>query len=349
MNYGKVPKIELHCHLDGSLRPETVLELIESSKDTTEKYLQGLGENREARLQAVTTLLVAPYDCDSLDTYLKRFELPIYLMQTEEVLERVAFELMEDCAKEAVKYVEIRFAPQLHTEGQLDYDRIIGSVVKGVKSAEQIFEIRGNVILSYMRNSDVEGIYSVLDAGKPYLGKGVVAIDLCAGERDLFAPRFKEAMGYARKLGYHVTIHAGETGITQNIVDAIEILGAERIGHGVAMMNSSETRKKAVEQGIFIECCPTSNLQTKAVEKIKDHPILSFEREGLLITLNTDNRTVSNTSMTGEFECLEDAFDIEPSFCKRVYENALKGSFASSETKVWLGQFKIKAALGGEV
>lgn len=322
----EMPKVELHCHLDGSLRPETVLELAK------QMHIKLPDES----IEAVRASLIAPSDCDSLDTYLKRFDLPIEVMQTETALERVAYELMADASKENVKYIEIRFAPQQHMAKGLNYNKVIESVVKGVKRAELEFEIKGNVILSYLRHTDVQGIYDMIDAGQSLLGNGVVAVDLCAGESDLFASRFKEAFSYARGLGYRVTIHAGETGIARNMTESILLLGAERIGHGVAMMDDAEAYACVKSNNVVLECCPTSNLQTKAILDIKAHPIRAFYEDGILVTLNTDNRTVSGTDMTHEFEIVHEAFDYSDRFDKQVYRNSVQGAFADDATKAWL-------------
>lgn len=320
------PKIELHCHLDGSLRPETIMSL-------AKQY--GISHPHK-NLEALTQALVAPSDCESLDTYLERFVLPIQVLQYRETLTRAAYEVMEDAAKENVKYIEIRFAPQLHVQKGLRLDEIIQSVILGIRLAEEAYEIRGNVILSYLRNTDVIGLYDVIEAGRAFLNKGVVAVDLCGGERDRFAERFKAPILYAKELGYRVTIHAGETGISQNIMDAIDILKAERIGHGVAMINDPKVFKYVFDNGIAVECCPTSNVQTKAVRHIVEHPIDLFYKQGIAISVNTDNRTVSNTSMSDEFEVLANIFEWEAAHWYKLYEMSISASFANQDTKNWL-------------
>jgi len=325
MDVKMLPKIELHCHLDGSLRHETALEL-------------GKLENliKEETSFDIYSELTAPPDCDSLNTYLKRFSLPVAVMQTEKALKRIAFELMEDAAKENVKYIEIRFAPQLHTEKGLNYDQIISSVLEGMAEAEDLYEIKGNLILSYLRNTEVIGLKSVIDAGYPYLGKGVVAVDLCGGERDLFSSRFAEAIQYARQKGYQVTIHAGETGISENVIEAIEMLGASRIGHGVAIKDDKKALDMVSKMGIVIESCPTSNVQTKAVASMENHPIDGFLNGEILLSVNTDNRTVSETTMTKEYKRLKETFHWSREQFMKIYNQSIEASFADEETKKWL-------------
>ncbi len=328
MDLRTMPKIELHCHLDGSLRPETVREwLIETDGEAPD-------------LEAVAEALIAPESCDSLDTYLERFHLPVRLMQSKARLTQAAYEVMADAAAEGVVYQEIRFAPQLHTKAGLSYAEIIKAVVDGVRKAEGRFPIAGNVILSYMRFSDEAGFVELIDAGEPFLKKGVVAVDLCAGENDRFALRFKNAVPYAKSLGYEVTIHAGETGSFENIIDAVLLLEASRIGHGVAMWQSPEARELVKARGVTIECCPTSNLQTQAVSTIDAHPVEAFREAGIAVTLNTDNRTVSNTTMTGEFKKTGAAFGWSEAAYEALYMAAVDACFADEVTKATLrGRF----------
>lgn len=325
-----IPKIELHCHLDGSMRKETVLEFIKK---------EGLYENLY-NIDNIEKELIAPEDCDSLETYLKTFKLPLEVLQTYDNLERTAFEVMEDAALENVRYIEIRFAPQLHREKGMSYEDIISSVSDGIKRAESIYQIKGNIILSHLRHESEDEFFEVIEAGRQYLGDKVVAVDLCGAENKDFCKNFKEAVKYAKLTGYKVTIHAGETGIAENIIDAVEMLKTDRIGHGIAMMNDNRVLEMVKSKNIFIECCPNSNVQTKAVKDIKAHPIETYLNYGIKVSLNTDNRTVSNTNMTNEFCTVSKNFDWSEGDFWKVYEYSVEASFADSDTKKWLLQFK---------
>jgi len=317
-----IPKIDLHCHLDGSLRETTVFELL---KDI-EKYSNlTLGE--------VKSQLTPPADCSSLDDYLKSFELPIAIMQTKENLERVSFELFEDAAKENVKYLEVRFAPQNHKMNGLSYDDIIQSVIDGMRKAESKYDIKGNYILSCMRHLSSESALEVIEEGVKFLENGVVATDLCGGEPLGFASKFVEPMKIAKKLGYHITIHAGETGIGKNVTDAIEMLGAERIGHGIFITTDKEAYNLVKDKKIPLEICPTSNVQTHGVENYKEHPLYDFYKDGIDVTLNTDNRTVSNTTMTREIKESELAFNLKENEYRDIYLNSVEAAFLSKEEK----------------
>lgn len=323
------PKIELHCHLDGSLRPSTV-------KDLTDLYNVQTDTNT---IKELKEKLIAPANCDSLVTYLKRFDLPIAILQCKEALTRVAYELMEDAALENVKYIEIRFAPQQHIEKGLSLDEVISSVLEGIREGEDKHDIKGNLILSYLRHTDVDGMIAMIDAGKKYLGRGVVAVDLCSAELENFANKFIQPISYARDLGYQVTIHAGETGISKNVIDAIELLKADRIGHGVAIVNDPVALKKVKDMSVTIEACPTSNIQTKAVTSIEEHPIQDFLDQNILVTVNTDNRTVSDTTMTKEYALLNSAFDWDEEQFMTIYETSVNASYADKATKEWLLTF----------
>ncbi len=330
MNYNKMPKIDLHCHLDGSLRAETVLDIIK--KDRLE-LTQSLEDIREQ--------LTAPLSCSSLDEYLRCFDLPIAVMQTKKNLERVSFELMEDAAMENIKYIEIRFAPQQHTKQGLTTVEIIQSVLCGMRRAEKKYDIKGNYILSCMRHLSAESAMKIVEEGKQFIGQGVVAVDLCGGEVAGFCHKFIQPMKKAREYGYRITIHAGETGIGENVTDAIELLGAERIGHGVFITNNREAYNLVKERKIPLEICPTSNVQTKAVKNYGEHPIYDFYNDEIMITLNTDNRTVSDTTMTKECVQIDRAFDLKKGEYTDIYLNSVEAAFISEDEKQKLRE-KIK-------
>lgn len=329
MNINTLPKIELHCHLDGSLRAKTIIDIAEK---------EGIHINYK-NIDEIIEAVTVPLDCKSLDEYLKAFELPNLVMQSKESLRRITFELYEDAAEENVKYMEVRFAPLLHTLKGLTVEEIIESVIEGMREAEAKFDIKGNIILGCMRFMSVEKAFEVVEKGKKFLGKGVVAIDLCAAEVEGFCQKFVEPIKLAREYGYRVTIHAGETGIGRNVLEAVELLGAERIGHGVYIRNCEEAYKAVKEKNITLEICPTSNVQTKAVSSFGDHPIYDFYKDGIKVTINTDNRTVSNTTMTKEIEITANEFNIDYEDYKKIYYNSVDSSFAEEDIKESLKRF----------
>ncbi|MDQ1147827.1 adenosine deaminase [Bacillus sp. SORGH_AS 510] len=329
MNFTILPKIELHCHLDGSLRPETIIDI--AKKDGI-----GLPTMDKDEIQQE---LIAPLDCESLDEYLKRFALPNLVMQSQENLKRITFELFEDAAKENVKYMEVRFAPLLHTVKGLTVEVIIQSVIDGMREAEELFDIHGNIILSCMRTMSAESAFEVVEKGKQFLGKGVVAIDLCASEEEGFCSDFVEPIALAREYGYRVTIHAGETGVGKNVLEAVEMLGAERIGHGVFIKDCAEAYDVVKDKQVVLEMCPTSNVQTKAVDQYSEHPIYNFHKDGIKVTVNTDNRTVSDTTMAKECTIVFDEFNMSEEDYKKIYLDSVEASFADEETKAKLKEY----------
>lgn len=309
--------------MDGSVRPNTVIEIAKEYAIELPSY----------DVDVIKNMMVAPAECTSLDEYLQRFDLPLKVMQSKESLKRISYELLEDSANENVKYIEVRFAPLLHTREGLGVEDIVQSVVDGIKEAENKFDIKGNVILSFMKNMPVESIYDVIEKCRKFLGNGVVAVDLCGPEKEDYSKNFVDVIALARDYGYRITIHAGETGIGKNVLDAVELLGAERIGHGVAIKDYKEAYDIVKKNNIALEICPTSNVQTKAVLSFKEHPIYDFLKDGIKVTLNTDNRTVSNVILTSECDVLFNEFCISYDDYKKIYNNSVDASFADEETK----------------
>lgn len=329
MNYFDLPKIDLHCHLDGSLRPQTVIDL------AAEQNIELPSTDAEV----IKEMMVAPETCPNLQEYLDRFALPIKVMQTAQGIERISFELFEDAAKENVKYLEVRFAPHLHIQQGLSHEQIIESAVKGMKRAEALYDIKGNYILSAVKFLPSDTIPPVLDAGEKFLGNGVVAFDLAGSELDNFAHDYVTYTQYARDKGYRITIHAGEQGCGQNVYDAIELLGAERIGHGVAIKDHEQAYQRVKQDVVGLEACPSSNVQTKAIPELKLHPLKEFHKDGLPVTINTDNRTVSNTTMTQEVEKVMELFDLTAEDYAQIYRASVEQCFASDEVKQKLMQY----------
>lgn len=326
MNYYSLPKIDLHCHLDGSLRPETLIELADA---------QSLAlPSRD--IDVIRDMMIAPELCPDLDTYLKRFALPISVMQTASALESIAFELFEDAAQENVKYLEVRFAPLFHIEKGLTISQVLQSVITGLRRAEEQYDIKGNFILCFLKTLPKDRIQETLDAGKVFLGNGVVAMDLAGSEQAGFAADFIPYAEYAKKLGYHITIHAGEQGVGQNVEDSISLLHAERIGHGIAIQDCAQAYTNVKSNHIGLETCPSSNVQTKAVATLESHPFPEFLRAPLAVTINTDNRTVSNTTMTKEIQKIMQCFNLSIDDYKCIYRNSVEQAFITQNEKTQL-------------
>ncbi|WP_434796410.1 adenosine deaminase [Terrisporobacter vanillatitrophus] len=325
----KLPKIELHCHLDGSVRPQTIIDIAKEENIEIPSY----------ELSEIENMVKVPFNCDSLVEYLKRFNLPNRVMQSKESLKRITFELLEDASNENLKYMEIRFAPLIHTLNGLSVSEVIESIIDGIKEAEEKYPIKANLILGCMRTMTLDDAIYVVEEGKKFLNKGVVAVDLCGAENEGFAIEFKEAIDLARSFGYRVTIHAGEAASGVNVLEAVEILKAERIGHGIGIRDLKEAYDMVKNKKIVLEMCPTSNVQTKAVNSFEDHPFYKFYKDGLKVTLNTDNRTVSNINLTKEFNNVDNVFEMSEEDYKNLYLISVDSTFADDNTKQWLREF----------
>ncbi len=312
-------RIELHCHLDGSLNINFVDRMLRR---------QGIIIERK---ELEEKLKVRP-DCTSLTEYLKKFDLPLLCLQTKEGLEQAAYELVMDAAKDGVAYIEVRFAPMLSTDKGLNCAEVIESVVRGLKKGERESGTYAFAIVCAMRHHSLEQNLEMLRAAKPFVGKGVCALDLAGDESAFPTILFRELFVQAREWRIPFTIHSGECGSVDNIREAIE-LGAKRLGHGIALEKSLELRQLCKEKGIGIEMCPTSNLQTKAVDDLKSYPLKQFLEEGLLVSVHTDNRTVSGTTMEQEEKLVKDHLQISDEMWLQCTKNAIQTVFASEEIK----------------
>ncbi|MZQ97874.1 MAG: adenosine deaminase [Acidaminobacter sp.] len=321
-NVVNLPKIELHCHLDGSVRLSTLKEL-----GTKENILSPDIEEDELR-----TLAEVPEHCPSLVDYLKRFELPLKVMQTETALARIAQELVEDASADGVRYIEIRFAPQLHQLQGLSLNAIITAVIQGAKAGEALTGTRSNIILCCVRHLSPAASIELVEAGRSFLGRGVVALDLVGDEHNFPPEAHAEAFKLAKSYGYHRTVHAGETGIVDNIRKSVALLYAERIGHGVSLEKDAALYADIKAAGIPLEMCPTSNLQTKAADSYEAHPLHRYLNDGIRVTLNTDNRTVSNITLSEETQNILNA-GLSATQLKTLYRNAVSVIFDSEQEK----------------
>lgn len=301
------PKIELHVHLDGSVRLETVRELLQ--KDIIQDDI------------------VAPNKCKDLNEYLTKFSLPISIMQTKENLKRISKELALDLKQDGVIYAEIRFAPINHIQN-LTLDEVIESVLEGLKCAS----IKTNLILCLMRNSSFEENKKIINLAHKYLGSGVCALDLAGAEGIYKTKNFEELFTMAKNLNIPFTIHAGEADGIESIESAINF-GTKRIGHGIKCVESNETIDLIKQKNLVLEICPTSNVQTNVINEFKNHPIKYLYDNNVLVTVNTDNRTVSNITLTEEYEKLIKYFNFTLEDIKKMNIWAIQNSFLSSKEK----------------
>lgn len=310
--------IELHLHLDGSLRPETVWEL---AKEQNIKLPANTVDEVRDQMQV-------PEDCRTLEEYLTRFDLPLLVLQTREALERAAFELTEDLAKEGVTYAEIRFAPQLSIKGGMTQEQAVEAAIEGVKRGmEQYPSISVGLILCCMRGEDnEEWNLQTVETAKKYLGDVVCAVDIAGAESLYPTERFAPVFEKVREYGLPSTIHAGEAAGPESMKTALAF-GAKRIGHGVAAVEDPELVRRLIEEQITLEVCVTSNYQTKVVPSIEAHPIRRLFNAGVRVTVNSDNRTVSNTNVRKELDILRNVFGFKEQEIEKMEEYAWEARF----------------------
>ncbi|MFL2134264.1 adenosine deaminase [Desemzia sp. FAM 24101] len=312
----QLPKVELHCHLDGSVPMKTLKKLAEKQQ------LDG----------ALLDQVAAPEKCRDLSDYLKSFDITLQLMQTREQLEESAFATAEAAALENVRYMELRFAPLLHTEAGMTLPEIISAVSEGVHRAMEQYNILVNLLICGMRQDSNEENLAMLSELTQTQESLLVGFDMAGPEPDLANDHIEPLTAFAQEKGLQITLHSGECGCAHNVVQAIH-LGADRIGHGIATQMDETAQALCVEKGTVIELCPTSNIQTNAVDSWEDYPLLDFMEKGIRCCINTDNRTVSHTSLTREYLLLAEHLGINYATMKSLNLNGLSGAFTTAEVK----------------
>jgi adenosine deaminase len=322
-----LPKVLLHEHLDGVLRPQTVIDL---AKDT------GYGQLPTSDPEALAQWFYRGANQGSLAKYLEGFTHTIAVMQTEEALERVAYEQAEDLSQDGVVYFETRFAPIFHKQKGLTHQQIVSAVLKGLERGRRDFGIASGLIICAMRNMDVS--LEMAELAVDFRARGVVGFDL-AGEEGGYPPKkHMEAFHYIQRENFNITVHAGEGYGKESIWQAIQYCGAHRIGHGTRLIDDiAVVEGKAVKLGdlaqyvldkrIPLEICLISNVHTGAAASLAEHPFKILYQEKFRVTLNTDNRLMSSTSMTQEFEAAADTFGLTLDDFEKITINAMKSAF----------------------
>ncbi|MGN0319266.1 MAG: adenosine deaminase [Lachnospira sp.] len=318
--------IDLHLHLDGSLNPKNMVHMAEMSGIS-------LPTTDEAEIRKL--MMVEP-DCTNLGEYLEKFDLPLMVLQTEECIEYAVYELLRDLQAEGICYAEIRFAPQLHTSRGLTQEAVVQSAVRGLTRGIREFGVMAQLILCCMRGDKniTENMETIRVAGM-FLDKGICAVDLAGNEAAYPTDNFADIFEQARDKRIPVIIHAGEAAGPESIRKALE-LGATRIGHGIHAIEDEQLMDVLTEKNIFLEMCYSSNLQTKTVESAEDYPIKHFLRKGIRVTVNTDNVTVSNTTLKREYRLLQKQFGLSYDEMKQIVLNGVVASFLPESGKISL-------------
>jgi len=322
-----MPKIDLHLHLDGCVRPETLIRLARERK-------RPLPETAPERL--LPWMRVAP-DNANLTEYLTKFDFVLPHLQDREALEIVAFECVKQSADSGAVHVEVRFAPMLHTREGLTADDAIRAVIAGLRRGEAECGIPARAIVICMRHHDEATNLRTVEAAARFAGRGVAAVDLAGDESRWPTSAFRRVFEAAAALGLQATIHAGEADGPESIREAVERLGAVRIGHGVRAQEDPYVTALLKERRIPLEMCPTSNIQTRAVPGGWDaYPLRRYAADGLVVTANTDNPTVSGTTIADEYRLLHDKLGMTPREIAALVLNAADAAFLEPEAKTAL-------------
>ena len=286
------PKAELHCHLDGSLRLQTMLSLARKQGKTNRLPADNIEELRDILRKVDAS--------ETLEAYLAWFRYTLPLLQTKAALARAAYELAEDNARENVRYLEVRYGPVLHTEEGLSLEAVNDAVLGGLRRAEQDFDITTALIICGLRDRYESASLRQAELAAAYRQRGVVAFDLAGGEAGNPPKHHRHAFYYARNHLLGLTIHAGESWGPESIHQALFFCGAHRIGHGTSLYRDPDLMQYVANHRIPLEICPTSNVQTHVVPSLEAHPITRYVEAGVPVTVNTDNRLFSRTTVTDE-------------------------------------------------
>ncbi len=338
----RVPKVLLHDHLDGGLRPTTIVELAQRTG------YRGLPTHDPDELGRWMT---SAAERGHLELYLEAFQHTVAVMQTRDALVRVAAECAEDLAADGVAYAEVRFAPELHVTAGLSLDQVVEAVLEGFEAGSAGRGIRVYALLTAMRTAARS--LEIAELAVRYRDVGVVGFDIAGAEAGSPPSRHLDAFQYVARENFHFTIHAGEGFGLPSIWEAVQWCGAERLGHGVRIIDDMVAEPDGLarlgrlasfvrDRRIPLEMCPTSNVHTGAARSIKEHPIGPLRRLSFRVTVNTDNRLMSNVTLSSEFAVLGEAFGYGWSDIQWLTINAMKSAFAPFDERLELINTVIK-------
>ncbi len=319
----QLPKTDLHVHLDGSLRTNTLIDLAKKQKVE-------LPTTNPTDLEKIVK---SGKFCKNLAEYLQGFEITLSVMQDPDALYRIAYELAEDAAAENVWYMEIRYSPILHTRKGLKLTTIVDSVLEGLQEAEKKFNIKTGIIVCGMRNINPETSLILAELSVAYKNKGVVGFDLAGQEENYPAKDHKEAFFIIRNNNINTTAHAGEAFGPESIHQALHDCGAHRIGHGTRLYEDGDLLNYVNDHRIPLEICLTSNVQTGAASSFTTHPLRLYYDYGLRITINTDNRLVSDITVTDELHLTAKHLDLNLDDIKSIIIDGFKSAFIPNRAK----------------
>ena len=320
-----LPKAELHCHLDGSVRPETMLEL-------AREYGQSMPVDDPDALREHMVVK----DAHNLEEYLERFAITLSVMQRGEALERIAYELAADAARDGVRYLEVRYAPVLNIREGLSLDEAVEAAARGLERAQRENDVVARIIVCGLRHLEPEVSLRLAKLAVAHRERGVVGFDLAGGERGHPASAHAEAFAYARQHDLAVTVHAGEGDGAESVRQAVHLCGAHRLGHATRLIEDESLTSYVNDRRIALEVCLTSNVQTHATESFDAHPVRQYYDRGMNVVLNTDNRLMSGTTLTDEYLLAAQHHGFTFDELSRIAVNGFASAFIPWEERVAL-------------
>ena len=312
-----LPKAELHCHLDGSLRIPTILDLAEKQNISIP------ADNADD----LKNILSIKNRVGNLAEYLELFKITLSVMQTPESLERCSYELIEDVSRENIRYIEIRYSPILHLEKGLTMGESVESVQRGLSKGQKEFGVESGIIICGIRDISPEVSLQLAEIAVSYKDKGVIGFDLAGTEENFPAKKHREAFYLIQNNNINATIHAGEAFGPSSIHQAIHYCSANRIGHGTRLYEDQDLMNYVNDHRIALEICLTSNVQVRSVDSIEVHPFKQYLDKDIRVTLNTDNRLISNTTLTDEYLLATKTFNLTEQNLRTIIINGFKGAF----------------------
>lgn len=311
----RLPKAELHVHLDGSLRPGTMVDLARAARvqlpSTDPESLR-----RHMRVD----------DARNLEEFLTRFELTIALLQTPEAIERVAYEMVEDAAADGIRLLEVRYCPRLSTRRGLSMDEVLAAERRGLERGERDFGVRTGIINCALRQQEPAHSLEIAEASVRWRDRGVVALDLAGGEAGRPPGQHRHAFDHAALGGLRVTVHAGEAAGPESVREALTLCHAERLGHGTRIHEDPALEDYVRDRQVAVEINLTSNLQTRVVERAADHPVRRYLQHGMLVTLCTDSWLMCDTTLTDEYDLAQR----ELGFTREEIDRMILNGFAAA-------------------
>jgi adenosine deaminase len=324
--YKKLPKVELHRHLEGSLRVKTMMEIVRAHEMDVKNtgYLRPLVQ-------------VDQEDPYTFENFLAKFGTLRLFYKSPDIIKRITWEAVEDAARDHIRYLELRFTPVALSRAEgFPITQVVDWVIDSVQEASAHFDILVRLLVSINRHESVAQAQKVIEIALDKKDRGIVGVDLAGNEADFSGEPFQEVFRIAQESGLRVTIHAGEWGGAENVKQAIEVLGAERIGHGIRVLEDPSTVALARERGTLFEVCVTSNHHSGVVENITDHPIRQMIQQGLNVTINTDDPSISRINLSSEYQTVNQVLGLP---IKEVGERvvaAAQGAFLPDDLRAKL-------------